>query len=619
MLLALLTVIGQTTCVHAAQQAAYEVEKYDYTAVVKKTHTYEVMERISVNLSDDFTELKFSIPSGNFRVSGLKVENAIFSASKNDNVQSVSIVDAGQLTKGRHTYTIIYSIQEFVDRDSSKDMLYFDVLHPGWMQPITEVDIKVLFPKDFPWDDIQYYAGQFGVQNVQTKLDYNADETTHSVTIRGYRLPENFGITIKSSLPDEYWQGALDGTWATRLGLLLAGGVAVLIALFWLMGGRDPRVHKVKQIHPVEGMSPVEIGYVFTERVRMRDITSLIVYLAIKGYLKISEYQPKKYRLIRLTNDPKRRQRNEAITIEDSYDTLGDDDYRDYPLLNESKFIRDAYEALFDGIGQNERIDMDELISRLKKLRDYIEESVAAGFRASDMLAYTPLSRLLRIVGIILLSIMTGATCLMRYFYLYITPNYVEAIVCMALSLVLLVLLCQQFDRYYYSEQQGFTVKLIFLALGFAAVPIYIGVRTIALTMKWEAVVVIFALTMLSTLLVVLMRSRTKANAEVASKLMQLRHFIYHPTAKDIAENAFADINYYYEIVPYALNFNGLESWAITFASLDVPAPDWYSDDIEGNAISNLRTETATVVDYARDIKAFARTIENATTPRRHK
>jgi hypothetical protein len=64
-------------------------------------------------------------------------------------------------------------------------------------------------------------------------------------------------------------------------------------------------------------------------------------------------------------------------------------------------------------------------------------------------------------------------------------------------------------------------------------------------------------------------------------------------------------------MMPYALSFGAEESWAISFLTLDVPDPDWYSDDIEGHAFSNIREELTTI-DYARDIRSFMRTIENA-------
>ena len=61
----------------------------------------------------------------------------------------------------------------------------------------------------------------------------------------------------------------------------------------------------------------------------------------------------------------------------------------------------------------------------------------------------------------------------------------------------------------------------------------------------------------------------------------------------------------------YALAFGAEEAWAISFLTLDVPDPEFYADEIEGHAFSNLR-EQASTVDYARDLRAFIRTLENA-------
>jgi hypothetical protein len=61
----------------------------------------------------------------------------------------------------------------------------------------------------------------------------------------------------------------------------------------------------------------------------------------------------------------------------------------------------------------------------------------------------------------------------------------------------------------------------------------------------------------------------------------------------------------------YAIAFGAEEAWAISFLTLDVKEPDWFTDDIEGEAFSNLKVKKETV-DYARDIKSFVRTVENA-------
>ena len=92
-------------------------------------------------------------------------------------------------------------------------------------------------------------------------------------------------------------------------------------------------------------------------------------------------------------------------------------------------------------------------------------------------------------------------------------------------------------------------------------------------------------------------------------KFRQLRRFISHPTPKEILENYLADPGYYYDMLLYALTFGAEESWAISFLTLDVSEPEWFSVDVEGEAYANLRAELTTV-DYARYIRSFVRTVE---------
>ena len=110
--------------------------------------------------------------------------------------------------------------------------------------------------------------------------------------------------------------------------------------------------------------------------------------------------------------------------------------------------------------------------------------------------------------------------------------------------------------------------------------------------------------------LIIIMRARGKENAKIVNKVRRLRYFISHPTPKDVLENHLADSDYYYDMLLYALAFGSEEAWAISFLTLDVPEPEWYSDEIEGHAYSNLRL-APTTIDYARDLRSFIRTFEN--------
>jgi hypothetical protein len=75
------------------QGGAFEVTEYDLTAAVGKDHTYTVEEKISVNIPDQLQSVEFAIPSGNFRISDIEVENALYKAKTASEASKIVISD----------------------------------------------------------------------------------------------------------------------------------------------------------------------------------------------------------------------------------------------------------------------------------------------------------------------------------------------------------------------------------------------------------------------------------------------------------------------------------------------------------------------------------------------
>ena len=564
------------------QSTAFEVTSYNFTAKVSKDHSYKVVEKIGVNIPDDLKSIEFSIPSGNFRISDIEVEDAAYAAKKASEASTVSIVDPTKLTKGSHEYTIRYTIHEYQDKDTAKDMFYFDVLLPEWKQPIGKVTIKVSFPEDFPWDDMQCYAGQFGVQDSTNKITFKSSEANKKVVITGKRIPENYGITLKAQLPDGYWKGALNGSWAFTAALVSMCAALLLLLILWIIGGRDPKVKKETVTRPPEGLEPVELGYVFNSTVGIRDVLLMILDFAEKGYLRISEYEPKRYRL-----------------------------FKEEEPVNEERMYRGAYSMLFEDVYRGRAVEMEDLGPRLRLILRAIEDDVAAGFSSNDSLAFTPVSRMFRYIGAVILGAGLALANAFSYVYDYQSVNFAESIVIGLAAAAASLLLCREIDL---SDSSSISAgRLAEAASGIlTAVPVvYAAWRIFMNTGSAALAAATVVLAAASLFFIVIMRARGKENAALVSRIRQLRNFIYHPTPKELLANHLADPDYYYRMLIYALAFGAEESWAISFLTLDVPEPEWYSDDIEGHAFSNLRGQ-ATTVDYARDLRAFVRTLENA-------
>ena len=271
---------------------------------------------------------------------------------------------------------------------------------------------------------------------------------------------------------------------------------------------------------------------------------------------------------------------------------------------------RNAFRILFEDVYKNRALSMDKIRSRVEKIRAAINDDVAAGFTASESLPFTPLSRTFRAIGAALLGIGLGLSALFSYYYDYRTPNYIEALLIAAAGAAAAMLLCKMIDGRDSSSVDSGRYAELLASMIFALPVIYTVFRVVKNTGKPLAAIPMLIASAIAGFLIVIMRARGKENAVIVNKVRRLRHFISHPTPKEVLENHLADSNYYYDMLLYALAFGSEEAWAISFLTLDVPEPEWYSDDIEGHAFSNLRV-APTTIDYARDLRSFIRTFDN--------
>lgn len=561
---------------------AYEVTSYALRAAVNKDHSYDVEETISVDIPDQLQSIEFVIPSGNFRVSDILVDGSSYNMAKGSSSNTVIITDPDKLSAGVHEYTIAFLIQEYRDGDNTEDIFYFNALPPDWKQPIGKLAIEVSFPADFPFDDMQCYAGQFGVQDSTSKITFKKKEGDKTVSISGSLIPENYGIALKARLGNGYWSGALSGAWAFVSTIVSMAAAALILAILWLIGGRDPRIKKQKITKPLEGLSSVELGYVYNNRVGTRDVIRMLLEFAIKGYLRISEYEPKKYRI-----------------------------YREEDPVEEEKMYRNAYNILFEDVFRDRAIETEELIERLRLIKRGIRDDVAAGFASPESSPFTPLSRIFRYIGAAVYGTGLALANDFSYIYAHQSANYIESALMGIIAAASSLLLCRAFDSAD-SSPAGMGSAYEIAASLIAAIPVaYVSADLVRNTGDPIPAFAVAAASAVSLFLLVIMRARGRENAELVTSLRQLRHFIYHPTPKELLENHLADDRYYYDMLLYALAFGAEESWAISFLTLDVKEPEWFTDDIEGEAFSNLKAKKETV-DYARDIKSFVRTVGTA-------
>lgn len=565
----------------ATKDNSYEINNYDFKAVVKKNHTYEVSKQITVNLPNNLSEISFDVPAGNYIISDVVVKGTDFSLAKNGSKYNIVIKDKKQLRKGSHTFKITYIVKEFAEKNKNYDLFYLTALSPDWEVPIQNYKFTLVLPKDFPWDDLQYYAGQFGSQDVSNKMSYSIDGNT--ITMSGSLIPSDFGITFKAELPDGYWKDPLNNEWTVGLGGVLFIAAATLSLILWLAGGRDPKFKKKVISNPIDGISTADVAYVFNGKLSIRDIVPLIVRLGISGCLKIVEYAPKKYKLVKLST----------------------------PSIDEDRYIRAIYGELFEDVYEGRAVEMEDIGVKLKRILIDVESSVASGYSSREMRASTTISKLFRYVSIVAISLAIATIPVLVSMYMYEEEiKYGLPVGLFVFSVLILNIITRRFDLRYDMDWNHFKVSISMYSALYVAELVYVGYLVYKCNKSLMIPLLIVVAGAFGAMMTCLMAARARENARLSNRMMGMRNFIEEAQPRDIAIMQQSNPEYFYEMLPYAMQFSQYEIWAQKFRGFKVKAPNWFEIIAEGRtsmaSVSNGDVETLT-----RELYQFERTIES--------
>ena len=282
---------------------AYTTDSYNVNVKVNENNSYQVEENIHV----DFNESKHGIyryiplngPRGTtaIEIEDVKVDKWMYDHYKEGDFYMVQIGDPDIFVKGPQSYKIQYAMSICDDKNTSSDMLYIDVLPTDWETAIESTAINITMPKDIDSSKLQITASCYGDNTVYKNVNYSYDKGSRTIHISGYDLPLGTGITVYCPLPEGYWQNQMNNDWAYPISMLLIFLTAALIAVLWLGLGRDRKFVETVEFRPPDNITPAEAGYLLDNSVDEKDMISMVVYYADKGYLSINEYEKKSFHL----------------------------------------------------------------------------------------------------------------------------------------------------------------------------------------------------------------------------------------------------------------------------------------------------------------------------------
>ena len=219
-----------------------------------------------------------------YEIKNVTCEGEIVDTVSEDGQLIVRIGDPDRTVFGPHKYTLEYDIVMYDDQIDYLDQLYWNGTPSYWETPIDFASVTVNMPKPFDGSQAEYITGIVG--------QGDTDRATWSVegnSVYGYAedLDRFEGITVRIVLPEGYWVGAKNQGKFWHIAEIIVGAITAFIAGLFLVKGRDEKGVKTVEFYPPDDLSPAEIGYIYDNRIDDRDMTSLVMWFASKGYLKI--------------------------------------------------------------------------------------------------------------------------------------------------------------------------------------------------------------------------------------------------------------------------------------------------------------------------------------------
>ncbi|MDY0132368.1 MAG: DUF2207 domain-containing protein [Desulforegulaceae bacterium] len=274
----------------------FTIKNYQVDMVVHENNSYDIVETIDVYFLRErhgiFRNLPRYFDSNPIKITNISVDGFKKTITKTNTDLIIKIGSADTYVNGNLRYIISYTYNVGKDFLPDMDEFYHNLIGTQWDTSIEAASFVIKLPKAFNANDVNCTSGVYG-----SKDNSNVKWEVKNNTITGKILKplnKNEGLTIALPLPESYWVDAVkhrESGWLffTVFGYPLYILVIILSFILWYLKGRDTKLFPSVQFEPPEGMTPSEIGYVIDGVVDDKDVTSLILYWADKGFLEIEE------------------------------------------------------------------------------------------------------------------------------------------------------------------------------------------------------------------------------------------------------------------------------------------------------------------------------------------
>lgn len=286
---------------------SWRVTNFQDNILISNDGTAEVAEHITVAFQGEFHGIYRQIPieypgpdQTNYKLylhvisvtdgdgNSLKYDSSVANGERKLKIYIPNAVDATR------DVVITYKVRNGMRFFEDHDEFYWNVTGNDWPVPIDHAAANVHFPDAAAGSlRVQAFTGVYGSSEHDATAEAKGADTEFATN---NPLPMRGGLTIDVYIP----KGILNEPGAITKFFWFIGGnpivflpvvtLVVMFALWWTVGrDPDPGMSVAPMYDPPKGISPAEAGTLLDDNIHPRDITSTMIDLAVRGYIKIEE------------------------------------------------------------------------------------------------------------------------------------------------------------------------------------------------------------------------------------------------------------------------------------------------------------------------------------------
>lgn len=566
---------------------AIKVNSWKYEATIYRNNVWDVREEIDVTFLEPrhgiyryvpryfviMNNVNGGIAQYDYRseIDNVYVDGYTIQLKDNDDGQDnliIRIGDEDRLVEGTHKYVISYQISVPDDRYPSSDFIYASVLGADWKSVIDKFEFVLHFDKPLPEgiaQSLRVFSGEWGNIGNDLHIDVKVNKNTimgSAVDIKPFNA-----ITIRVEIEDGYWEDAAS---VSKGRMYLFACLVVLLLLFifyFLIKNRKRKPLMVIEYSAPDGISSAEVGVIIDNTADLSDLTSLIVWFASKGYLKIREIEGEKHLL-----------RKDEIDVELTKLKDLPEDAPEYQKKFWDVFFKNEDSVILSKLGDKHKLISDSLLA----LQNHF-----SGGRSLQSVNMKCVFAILAfyVCGVVFLGACSSVSSfdgsLMFGALLWAIPAFITFIFRLAASNYDMIASWKKmFIQYVIIIVLGALDTLLFYSF-------FYNENNTFLSFEYMGGVIIMGWVI--ALLAARVQHDTKYRLEKMSLLLGFRESIEKSELPMLKAQVDENPSYFFEILPYAMVFGLTDKWVKKFKEIDIENPTWYegSSSLSSYALAN--------------------------------